>query len=77
MDRDAALAVIEQLHAAQASLYTDGDPSAVRSVLHPDIAWHVSRGWPDAERLLVADAGHGHGVEGRVVAATDRFAGIP
>jgi proline iminopeptidase len=42
----------------------------------PDIAWHVSRGWPDAERLLIADAGHGHGVEGYVVAATDRFAGI-
>jgi uncharacterized protein len=41
MDRDAAVAVIEELHAAQASLYTDGDPSAVRSVLHPDITWHV------------------------------------
>lgn len=41
----------------------------------PDIAWRLSRGWPDAERILVSDAGHGHGVEGYVVAATDRFAG--
>jgi uncharacterized protein len=41
MDRDDALAVIERLHVAQASLYTDGDPSAVRAVLSPDIAWHV------------------------------------
>jgi ketosteroid isomerase-like protein len=41
MDRDDALAVIERLHVAQASLYTDGDPSAVRAVLSPDIVWHV------------------------------------
>jgi proline iminopeptidase len=40
----------------------------------PDIAWHISQAWPDAERILVSDAGHGHGVEGNVVAATDRFA---
>jgi proline iminopeptidase len=40
----------------------------------PDIAWNISRNWPDAERILVSDAGHGHGVEGYVVAATDRFA---
>ncbi|MCC6791969.1 MAG: prolyl aminopeptidase [Thermomicrobiales bacterium] len=40
----------------------------------PDIAWHIAQGWPDAERVLVSDAGHGHGVEGYVVAATDRFA---
>ena len=38
MDREA---VIEQLHAAQARLYTDGDVTAVREVLSPDIAWHV------------------------------------
>jgi len=42
----------------------------------PDIAWQISQGWPDAERLVVAGAGHGHGVEGYVVAATDRFAGL-
>ncbi len=41
MDRDDALAVIEQLHAAQAALYTDGDVAAVRALLAPDIAWHV------------------------------------
>jgi ketosteroid isomerase-like protein len=48
MDRDDAEAVIEQLHAAQARLYTDGDPSAVRAVLTPDIAWHVPGGSPIA-----------------------------
>ena len=41
MDRDDALGVIEQLHSAQARLYTDGDVEGVRSVLSPDIAWHV------------------------------------
>ena len=40
----------------------------------PDIAWRVGQVWTDAERLLVAGAGHGHGVEGEVAAATDRFA---
>jgi uncharacterized protein len=48
MDRDDALAVIEQLHSAQARLYTDGDVAAVRSVLHPDIAWHIPGGSPIA-----------------------------
>ena len=48
MDRDAALAVIEQLHSAQARLYTDGDAADVRCVLHPDIAWHVPGGSPIA-----------------------------
>lgn len=42
----------------------------------PDIAWKMNQGWPEAERILVDAAGHGHGVEGHVVAATDRFAGI-
>lgn len=41
----------------------------------PDIAWQISQGWPDAERRVVADAGHGHGVETYLVEATDRFAG--
>ena len=41
----------------------------------PDIAWHINQGWPDAERILVDKAGHGHGVEGHVVAFTNRFAG--
>jgi proline iminopeptidase len=43
----------------------------------PDIAWQVAQGWPDAERLVVGGAGHGHGLEGHIVAATDRFAGLP
>ena len=48
MDRDVALAVIEQLHSAQARLYTDGDAAGVRAMLHPDIAWHVPGGSPIA-----------------------------
>ena len=40
----------------------------------PDIAWRLSRVWRDAERTLVSGAGHAHGVEAEVVAATDRFA---
>lgn len=40
----------------------------------PDIAWHINKGWPDAERIVVDAAGHGHGVEAHVIAATDRFA---
>ncbi len=39
-----------------------------------DVAWRVGQVWTDAERILVADAGHGQGVEGHVIAATDRFA---
>jgi proline iminopeptidase len=42
----------------------------------PDIAWQISQHWTDAERVLVSDAGHGHGVEGYVVAGTDKFAGV-
>jgi len=40
----------------------------------PDIAWRIGQGWTDAERIVVPNAGHGHGAEGEVVAATDRFA---
>lgn len=43
----------------------------------PDISWQIAQGWPDAERLVVGGAGHGWGLEGYVVAATDRFAGLP
>jgi ketosteroid isomerase-like protein len=48
MDRDDAEAVIEQLHAAQARLYTDGDVAGVRDVLSPDITWHVPGASPIA-----------------------------
>jgi ketosteroid isomerase-like protein len=41
MDRDDALAAIEQLHAAQARLYMDGDVAAAREMLSADITWHV------------------------------------
>ena len=40
----------------------------------PHIAWRLAQRWPDAERHIIGGAGHGHGVEGYVVAATDRFA---
>ena len=44
----------------------------------PDIAWHLSRAWPDSELILLDDAGHATGDPGMteaLVAATDRFAG--
>ncbi|MGA8114911.1 MAG: prolyl aminopeptidase [Actinocatenispora sp.] len=42
----------------------------------PDIAWHLTREWPDAESTLVGDASHGAGpgVSDILVATTDRFA---
>ncbi len=43
----------------------------------PDIAWELARRWPDAELVLVDEAGHGAGhrtTEGEIVAATTRFA---
>ena len=48
MDHDAARAVIDQLHSAQARLYTEGDPAPVRAVLSADIAWHVPGASPIA-----------------------------
>jgi proline iminopeptidase len=46
----------------------------------PDIAWQVTRSWPGCELVLVEQAGHGAGdpgVDGVLVAATDRFAARP
>ncbi len=43
----------------------------------PDVAWQIAKRWPDAELVLVDDAGHGVGhrtTEGEIVAATTRFA---
>ena len=43
----------------------------------PDVAWELARAWPDAELVLVDDAGHTTGtptVESAILAATDRFA---
>ncbi|MFE9957508.1 prolyl aminopeptidase [Micromonospora sp. NPDC005299] len=42
----------------------------------PDIAWQLTRNWPDARLEIVESGGHGsgHGVGERVVAALDAFA---
>ncbi|GAA0352264.1 prolyl aminopeptidase [Actinoallomurus spadix] len=41
-------------------------------------AWELSQAWPDAELVVVGDAGHGGGgMTDAIVAATDRFAGMP
>ena len=42
----------------------------------PDIAWELSRVWPDSELVLIDDAGHSSGDAGMteaLVVATDRF----
>ena len=42
-----------------------------------DIAWELARAWPDAELVVLDEAGHSAGDPGMteaVVAATDRFA---
>ncbi len=44
----------------------------------PDIGWQLAQAWPDAELVLIDEAGHGTGYTGvgeALVAATDRFAG--
>ena len=43
----------------------------------PDVAWELARRWPDAELVIVDDAGHGAGhrtTEEEIVRATNRFA---
>lgn len=43
----------------------------------PDIAWHLAKAWPDAQLILVDDAGHGTGYPGMaesLLAALARFA---
>jgi ketosteroid isomerase-like protein len=46
--RDAAIEVIERLHAAQARLYGSGDASAARDVLTEDVVWIVPGSSPIA-----------------------------
>ena len=41
MDRDIAKAILARLHAAQNAMYAGGDVEAVRSLLSPEIEWHV------------------------------------
>ncbi len=40
----------------------------------PDIAWNLAQVWPDAEFVLLDEAGHGSGMTETLIAATDRFA---
>jgi proline iminopeptidase len=43
----------------------------------PDIAWQLAQSWPDAELVLVDQAGHGTGdpdVTAALITATNRFA---
>jgi proline iminopeptidase len=43
----------------------------------PDIAWELARAWPDAELVIVGDAGHGaghHSTYDAILAATNRYA---
>jgi proline iminopeptidase len=39
-----------------------------------ETAWLLERGWPEAELVVVEEAGHGAGAPGTLVRATDRFA---
>jgi proline iminopeptidase len=42
-----------------------------------DVAWQLARAWPDAELVIVGDAGHGagsHSTYEAILAATNRFA---
>jgi proline iminopeptidase len=43
----------------------------------PDIAWELARRWPEAQLVIVEDAGHGAGArstEDEIIDATNRFA---
>ena len=55
MTRAQATAIIEQLQDAQAALYGDGGPAAVRDVLTADVEWVVPGDSPIA--------GHYRGIE--------------
>ena len=41
VEREAASAVLERLHAAQAELYAGGDEAPLRELLTEEIEWHV------------------------------------
>ena len=46
----------------------------------PDVAWQLAKVWPDAELVLVDDAGHTTGdppMAAAILAATERFAVAP
>jgi proline iminopeptidase len=45
----------------------------------PDTAWHLKQAWPDADLVLVDNAGHGIGhptTLDAIVSATNRYAGV-
>jgi acyl-CoA thioesterase FadM/ketosteroid isomerase-like protein len=55
MQRDDAEAVLARLHQAQGELYAGGDDTGVRTMLTPDVVWHV----PGDNAI----AGHYHGID--------------
>lgn len=55
MDRDAAVQLLDRLHAAQNEFYSGGGDSGLRKLLTPDIAWTV----PGRNRI----AGQYHGLD--------------
>lgn len=41
MERSAAIAVLDRLHAAQGAFYAGGDDAPLRRLLRDDVEWHV------------------------------------
>jgi ketosteroid isomerase-like protein len=66
--RDAAIEVIERLHAAQARLYGAGDPEPVRVLLTDDIVWVVPGSSPIAGTYRGRDEVIGYMLARRAVA---------
>ena len=54
MDRKEALQLLTRLHTAQNSFYSGGDEGELRTLLAPDIVWHV------LGRNLIAGTYRGH-----------------
>jgi ketosteroid isomerase-like protein len=63
MDREEALELLARLHRAQNSFYSGGDEGELRTLLAPDITWHVPG------RNLIAGTYRGH--ESRPTRPTD------
>ena len=66
--RDAAIEVIERLHAAQARLYGAGDPEPLRALLTDDIVWVVPGSSPIAGTYRGRDEVIGYMLARRAVA---------
>jgi ketosteroid isomerase-like protein len=54
VDREEALELVARLHSAQNSFYSGGDEGELRTLLAPDIVWHVPG------RNLIAGTYRGH-----------------